>query len=421
MWLTTSPPVREPCHMGAWSSPAQDGGAYSQPQFRFHPTRHSHKPRVVVVYKSLPHYRVTFFESLRAELERSSIQFDLIYGNAVGDEALKSDTEPLSWGSYTPNHVIRVGDRALLLQPVLGQLRAADLVIVEQASRLLLNYVLLIGQRLGGPRVSMWGHGRNLQAHRASRPAEFAKRRVSTWPHWWFAYTERTRQIIEELGFPRDRITVVQNATDTHALMRDVEQLAEADLQQFRKEHALKPTRTCIFLGSLYPEKRLTYLISAADELVRQLPGFRLLIAGDGPDRQKVDKAVRQRKHVVFLGRITGGRKALALRASDLMLMPGLVGLALLDSFASETPLLTTAIDFHSPEIEYLIPGKNGACLSKDATASEYAEQAVSLLSDPNRLSRLQQGCREAAQQYTNEAMVARFAAGVHSALVRRI
>jgi glycosyltransferase involved in cell wall biosynthesis len=99
------------------------------------------------------------------------------------------------------------------------------------------------------------------------------------------------------------------------------------------------------------------------------------------------------------------------------MLMPGLVGLALLDAFASDTPLVTTAIGYHSPEIEYMDPGRNGELLSNCAAPEEYAEHVAMLLSDPKRLATLRQGCRQAAGKYTIEAMVDRFVRGVHQAL----
>ena len=40
--------------------------------------------------------------------------------------------------------------------------------------------------------------------------------------------------------------------------------------------------------------------------------------------------------------------------------MPGAVGLGILDSFALQTPMVTTTQNFHGPEIEYLENGKNG-------------------------------------------------------------
>jgi hypothetical protein len=41
---------------------------------------------------------------------------------------------------------------------------------------------------------------------------------------------------------------------------------------------------------------------------------------------------------------------------SKLVLMPGLVGLAVLDASALEVPLVTTAVPYHTPELTTLKP-----------------------------------------------------------------
>jgi hypothetical protein len=100
--------------------------------------------------------------------------------------------------------------------------------------------------------------------------------------------------------------------------------------------------------------------------------------------------------------------------------MPGLVGLAILDSFALEVPLVTTSDVAHSVEIAYLEHDVNGLMVSADeVTPAMYAESVVSLLRDPVRLERLRRRCRDDRQRYTIEEMVRRFADGVEAALER--
>ena len=77
--------------------------------------------------------------------------------------------------------------------------------------------------------------------------------------------------------------------------------------------------------------------------------------------------------------------------------MPGLVGLAVVDSFAAGCPLVTVDLDLHSPEIEYLRDGVNGVCLPGGTGPAAYAEAVADLLDDPARLEVLREGCREAA------------------------
>ncbi len=119
------------------------------------------------------------------------------------------------------------------------------------------------------------------------------------------------------------------------------------------------------------------------------MPGFRLLIAGDGPDQDLISFGASAPDHVRVLGRVDGDRKVLALDAADLTLMPGLVGLAVLDAFAAQAPMITTAVSFHSPEIEYLEHGRNGWILDELCTPLQYAEWVVTLLKDPALLEQL--------------------------------
>ena len=71
--------------------------------------------------------------------------------------------------------------------------------------------------------MALLGHGANLNVERASRLGEWVKRHVSRRAHWWFAYTEGARERVERLGYPPDRITVVQNSALTEDERRTIE------------------------------------------------------------------------------------------------------------------------------------------------------------------------------------------------------
>jgi glycosyltransferase involved in cell wall biosynthesis len=373
---------------------------------------------VLIVYKSLPAYRRDFYSALRTGLAGEGIQMDLAYGDPIGQDRWKSDSIELPWAINRPNRSVTFMGRHLVWQPVWDLAKAADLVIVEQASKLLVNYGLLLRQRLRGrPKVALWGHGANLQIHTASALSEAMKRRYSRLPHWWFAYTEGSRDRVARLGFPMERITVVQNAIDTRALVQAVEEVQAADLDDFRSQHGCSEGSTALFVGGLYQEKRLEFLFDAAVKIRERRPGFVLLVGGDGPMREMVENAADKHQFIRYLGRLDGAQRHLALRAADVVLMPGLVGLAILDAFAAEAPLITTAIDFHSPEIEYLESGVNGLCVQDRGDPEAYAAVVADLLADVDRLSFLRTGCRTSASQLTNEAMVANFQEGILRAL----
>ncbi len=372
---------------------------------------------VTIVQSSLPHYRVPFFEALRLELGRHGVALRLIYSPPSAKEASKNDTSSLSWALQVPKRVVAVGPRGLYWQPCVALLQGSDLVIVEQASKLLLNYVLLARQALGGMKVAFWGHGRNFQRDTASRLGEMIKRRTSRWPHWWFAYTEGSAELVRRLPYSPDRITVVQNAIDTSALQSRHRLTSEEELTALRRLLGIESRNVAIFVGGLYAEKRISFLLEAAHILRLHVPDFELIVIGAGPDQEMVEAAAREQRWIHYHGARLGSDKVPYFCLARVMLLPGLVGLGILDSFALETPLVTVDLSIHSPEIEYLHHGENGLMLGSTTTPARYATAVANLLSDQAYLQQLRGGCRAAAAVYTLDAMVGRFAQGVLAAL----
>lgn len=373
--------------------------------------------RAVLVQYSLPRYRIPFYDKVRSRLAEEGIAFDLVYGQPSGADTAKRDTGTIPWAKSINNRVLRVGRKELSWQPCLRYLRGADLVIVEQASRLLLNYVLLAGQRLGGPKVAFEGHGRNLKDHAVSRVGETVKRVVSRRPHWWFAYNDLSARIVRDLGFPTDRITAVQNTIDATALREQRARVTGAQLDDLRRQLHLTGTNVGVFTGGLYAEKRLEFLIAAAHEIRARIPDFELIIIGAGPEETVIAGAARREAWIHWVGPVFDEEKVPYFALARVALMPGLVGLAVVDSFALEVPMVAVDLPFHSPEIDYLVDGHNGIMLARGTTPSEYAESVAELLSDDALMEKLRAGCRASAETYTIEEMVDRFVGGIRQAI----
>jgi glycosyltransferase involved in cell wall biosynthesis len=291
-------------------------------------------------------------------------------------------------------------------------------VIVEQASRLLVNYPLQLAYVTGtGPRLALWGHGKDFRRHRASRLGEWAKRVTSRHVHWWFAYNERSAAVVRGLGFPTDRITNVQNAIDTRQLAADRAAVTTGEVTALRARLGLVGDNVCIYAGGMYFEKRLEFLLRACVAIRERIPDFEVIFVGAGDDAHLVQAAARRHPWIKYVGPRFGRDKALHFAASKLLLMPGLVGLAVLDGFALECPIVTTDVAYHSPEIEYLVHDVNGIVTSHPDSVEEYASATADLLMDDGRLEALRAGCRDARSRYTIENMVLRFANGVQAAL----
>ena len=381
-------------------------------------TRVAGRQRVVVLYKTLPQYRLAFFNQLRNRLEREDVDLVLIHGLPSGDDVRKLDSSTLPWARQVPNRIIRLpGIPDLYWQSCLTSIRSTDLVIVEQASKLLINYALLARQQFSDLRVAYWGHGRNFQSHSSHLAGEFIKRKASVLAHWWFAYNNTSADAVAALGYPDHRITVVNNAVDTAPLVRATETTSTGARTELRARLGLRTDNVAIYCGALYPEKRLPFLVEAAHRIRYRVPDFELLILGAGSDEATVRGAAAGATWIHHVGPKFGAERVPYFLASKVLLLPGLVGLAITDAFALQVPLVTIDVPYHSPEIEYLRNGENGVLLPADASPDSYASVVASLLTDELQLGVLRTGCRAAASTYTLESMVERFAQGVLLAL----
>jgi glycosyltransferase involved in cell wall biosynthesis len=207
----------------------------------------------------------------------------------------------------------------------------------------------------------------------------------------------------------------VQNTIDVAGLAALREHVTEQEAECLRDELGLSRQRVCLFIGALDDSKRIPFLLEAGASLASRLPDFNLVVAGDGPERQRVEQAAKSCDWLRYVGRVTGSVKARLGAVADVLLMPGRVGLVAVDSFALRTPIVTTRWPFHAPEVDYLEEGVN-ARFSADSIA-DYARTVELTLLDRRGLSRLKAACAASAPRYSLDAMVENFTRGVVAAL----
>ena len=374
--------------------------------------------RVAIVVTWVLQYRQGFHEPLRDELAARGIDLVLVHGFPHGHWAEKGDAISIPWAHHVENRIFRVRGKELMWTPAREAINGADLVVVTQQSKQLFTYEVFRRHLVGRSRMAYWGHGRNLDERGRSKLGEWIKLQMSQRVHWWFCYTPMTAQIVRDLGFPEDRITVVQNAIDTRSLIRDAESITTAEVDALRAELDIDSDNVGLYVGGMYPLKRLEYLVAACELIRAKVPDFHVIFLGGGADRGIIDAAVARHDWMHAAGPTFGREKARYFALSKLMLMPGRVGLAILDTFALGTPVVTVADSVHAPEIDYLEPGTNGVMLPAGSSPADYAAEVVRLLRDDEELNHLVKGALVARDTYTIEEMARRFAGGIEQALL---
>jgi glycosyltransferase involved in cell wall biosynthesis len=372
--------------------------------------------KVLILYKFLPHYRIEFFDLLRSKLLQHNIQLDLVYSKLKNKNSSKNDERDLPWAQYRDNKIIHIGKTELIWQPCLDIATDYDLVIVEQANSLLVNYILMLMGRFGFIQFAFWGHGSNLQDNPNSLRNRF-KNKLLNQSDWWFAYTNKVKNFLVQNNIEENRITVVQNAIDTVKLRTHYEDVTENDMFQAKQHLNISGENIGLYCGGIYSEKRIDFLIDAAKLIQQEISDFHLIIIGGGPDSYIAEQASQKYDWIHYLGPKFDQEKVIYFKISSLLLMPGLVGLGVLDAFTTETPMVTTQYPFHSPEIEYLQNNYNG--IITENNLNSYAREVVSLLNNKTKLAELKKGCEQSRTIYTVEQMVQNFAEGVITCLAK--
>lgn len=367
--------------------------------------------RVMVLMSQIKQYRFAFYNQLYLALKQEGIDLKVAYGPPPPLEAMKGDNVDLAppLGLKTTNFWLF--NHRVLFQPLLKETSQSDLVIVEQANKHLINYLLLARIGTNPGKVAFWGHGLNRQGNPNSI-SERIKRSLLTSSDWWFAYTSGTARYLEQAGVSPNIITIVQNSIDTRSFESYLSATDEIQVTQERTKLGI-PTQAVIglFCGGLYADKRLGFLIESAERIRQLQPNFELLVIGNGADRPLVEAAAAKFPWIHYLGARFGLEKALYFRMADVFLMPGLVGLAVIDALVGGLPLVTTDIPLHSPEIDYLEHDVNG--LMTPNNQQDYASQVANLLNNPVRLSELSKAAYLDGSRYTMETMVENFKNGV--------
>jgi len=117
------------------------------------------------------------------------------------------------------------------------------------------------------------------------------------------------------------------------------------DLTKYRVARPKKATKekTLLFIGRLEKRKGLKYLLQAYQLLSQDNPDLKLIIAGNGPDREKLELLAEdlKLKNISFLGYVSDELKLQLLSEADLFVSPApygeSFGIVLLEAMATGT------------------------------------------------------------------------------------
>ncbi len=158
--------------------------------------------------------------------------------------------------------------------------------------------------------------------------------------------------------------------------------------------------RILTHISNFRPVKRVADVVKIFYEVQKEIPS-KLLLVGDGPDREKIDRLCKELKikeKVLFLGNSNEVNKILCY--SDLFLLPSQTesfGLAALEAMAARTPVISTNSG-GLPEVNlHNITG----FLSPVGDVIDMAKNALYILNDEEILTTFKDNAKKHSEKFT--------------------
>jgi glycosyltransferase involved in cell wall biosynthesis len=380
------------------------------------PSRRDQHPRVAYLTNVVPNYRRPFLERLARV---TSIEPTWFHGAGREGWSVKSIGAELPVNSvWTRNLHWPFGEYRIMWQRCFWRVLTGryDVIVCEEAVHNLTTWALWLTTRVTRQRFVLHGFGYrpDLATSWRSRVRDRMRRLLLDSADAILFYTEKGRAACVAAGLDPRKMFVSGNTLDTEYLMSLETSVRREELDSIRKSLAYPEAPVVTFVGRLVPEKRIEVLFDACHRLAQAGNKINVVVIGDGPEKPLVVRALESVPGLrAFDGIYDDAKLAAYLMLSDLLVIPGRVGLTCVHGHAYGVPVMTSAAGVEqSPEFDYIRHGENGWLVERPDAAA-YSAAISNLVSDRAQLTRMRAGARDSARGLLMGAMVDGFVAAV--------
>jgi phosphatidylinositol alpha-mannosyltransferase len=176
---------------------------------------------------------------------------------------------------------------------------------------------------------------------------------------------------------------------------------------------------TILFIGRLERRKGVQYLIQAYSQLVQNSPDVKLIIVGDGPERERLELLVEDMHllNVSFLGHVSEELKVQLLNEADLFCSPALFGesfgIVLLEAMATNTVCIAGSNSGYTEVMQEL----GAVSIVNPEDIPEFARRLELLLHQADLRALWQKWAKTYVKQFNYPGIVAQYEAFYEEAL----
>tara|TARA_R110000868_G_scaffold259361_10_gene517460 strand:- start:1567 stop:2712 length:1146 start_codon:yes stop_codon:yes gene_type:complete len=186
----------------------------------------------------------------------------------------------------------------------------------------------------------------------------------------------------------------------------DLERFQKSNKSHFKKAICPDGEKVVVHVSNFRKVKRVPEVITVFSKILEKGIKAKLLLVGDGPDRQKAEQQCRDLgicDHTRFLGKLDEVEEVLSI--ADLFLIPSgseTFGLAALEAMSCSVPVISSNVG-GLPEVN--IEGETGYLCDLDDNEC-MAKHAVNILSDQNLHNELSANARKRAELFNQDLIV---------------
>ena len=171
-----------------------------------------------------------------------------------------------------------------------------------------------------------------------------------------FAYSGYARDFFVEQGIPPQKIVVSGNTVRVERFFPHLDAHREGG-RRIRKALGFEDKLVFLAVGGMDGGKGFDLLIGAFEELARENDHIALMMVGDGDERPLLEDLADGHPRIHFAG-AQYEKVGDYFAAGNVMVMPGLGGLAVNEAMAFGLPVIAGPAD--GTELDLVIPGKTG-------------------------------------------------------------
>lgn len=219
----------------------------------------------------------------------------------------------------------------------------------------------------------------------------------------------RNNQKILQKLYPehKEKIKIIHNGIDTVWWQSQLLRFTDEDRKKIKERlfMARENTLIIISIAELHERKGLKHLIEAIPKIVKKFPNIKLVIVGEGPDRQNLEKLIKKldiEKHVVLIG--TQKEIPKLLKSSDILVLPSrreAFGFVLLEAMITGIPVIASKVG----GISEIIDNKNGLLVESE-NPEKLSAALIDLIGNPKKRQKLAAaGHKTVLEKFTTKKM----------------